>query len=153
MAITVDVAVDTRAGKIGTRCVIRDYRGWVIALKIGVKNYSFSPTLAEAFAISGGLRLAADLGLERVVVQSDCREVVLAVKNDNILSTELGTILDDIKVRRNAFSSFSISFLPRSCNVVAHNMARYALGFTSNSRWLGLVPPCALQEVIKDQSL
>ena len=98
-----------------------------------------------------GLRLAKDLGLDRIVVRSDCLEVVNAVTNEIVPPTELGTLLEDIKVRRLNFSICDFCFLPRSCNVAVHNMAHFALRFDSDSRWLGVVPPCALRDVIKDQ--
>ena len=116
-----------------------------------VKNADLSPPLAEAYAILGGLRLAKDLGLDRIVVRSDCLEVVNAVRNEIVPPAELGTLLEDIKVRRLNFYICDFSFLPRSCNVAAHDMARFALRFDSDSRWLGVVSPCALRDVINDQ--
>ena len=145
-------SLDTMEGKFGTGCILRDHRGWVIASEILVRNSGFSPPLAEAYAILGGLRLAEELGFHRLTVHSDCLEVVRAIRCEAIPVTELGTILEDIKVRRLAFSNFDIHFIPRSYNVAAHNMAKYALRVNSDTRWMGLVPPCAMREVLNDLS-
>ena len=149
-----DVCVDAAVGegRFGTGCVLRDYRGWVVASEIMSKDVGFSPPLAEAYAILEGLRLAEEVGIDSIEVKSDCLAVVNAIMKNEAPSTELGTILESIKVRRTNFVNFNISFLPRSCNVAAHNMARYALKVNSTSRWLGLVPPCAMADVIKDQT-
>ena len=114
------------------------------------EKFRFSPSLAEAYEVLGGLRLASELGFSRLTVHSDCLEVVLAIKRNSTPATEVGTILEDIKVRRSAFSNFDISFIPRSCNVAAHNMTKYALRMNSDSRWMGFVPLCAMRDVISD---
>ena len=111
VSVCVDAALDSREGKFGTECVLWDHRGWVIASKILVKNVGFTSILAEAFAILGGLQLAAELGCNRIMVLSDCLEVVQAVKRESIPATELGTLLKDIKVSRSLFFfSFRVLF-------------------------------------------
>lgn len=127
--------------------------GLVSALEVLVKSQGLAPPLAEASAILRGLELAKDFEFSRVVVQSDCLQVVQTIKNGVIPTTELGTILQDIKASTLIFAEFSIIFIPRSCIIVAHNLARFALSVISAVRWSGHVPPCAVRRVLKDLSL
>ena len=113
-AISVDAAVDYTSSRYGTGCVIRDHRGVVVASEISVNQRGFSPPLAEAAAIIRGLSLAKELEIWRVVVQSDCLQVVNAIKSKDTPSTELGILLEDIKVCSGMFLDFNILFIPRS---------------------------------------
>ena len=149
-AISVDAAVDATGGRYGSGCVIRDHWGMVLASEIAAKSLGLSPELAEATAILRGLDLAKDLGLRRVVVHSDCLRVVNAIKVRDIPHTELGTIVEDIKVSSYTFLKATFTFIPRSCNMVAHNLAKYALLVNTEARWSGCVPPCAIRGVLND---
>lgn len=150
---SVDVAIGTKGGRFRTGCVLRDHRGFVIASEISVKHIGFSPPLAEAISILWGLILAAELGMDHIVVQPDCPEVVRAVRSRPILTTKLGTILNDIKAWLLDFSGIDIVLLSRSCNIVVHNFTRFALSIYSDVRWSGLVPLCAMREVLRDQKV
>lgn len=143
-AISVDAAVNATRGLFGTGCVLRDHRGFVISSAISCKHLRFSPVLAEASAVLHGIAMAVERGLSNVVVQSDCLEVVRALESGSCPTTELGTILSEIKIHSMSFLDFKIAFIRRSCNVVVHNLARFAIHVNSEVQWLGVVPPCAM---------
>ena len=84
-------------------------------------------------------------------MQSDCLEVVVAAKNDNNPATGLGILLNDIHVICQNFSSIYFAFLSRSCNVVSHNLARYAISISADAPWMGVVLSCAMHEVVYEQ--
>ena len=54
--------------------------------------------LAEASAILFGMAFARELGQTRILIQTDCLEVATATKSGKIPPTELGTVLNDIKL-------------------------------------------------------
>ena len=153
VAINVDAAIDSRGSRVGTGCVLRDHRGVVLASEVSATAHGLAPSLAEASAILRGLRFASDSGFRRVVVHSDCLHVINEIKSGDIPTTELGTILEDIKESLGAFHEYSFLFIPRLCNAAAHNLAKFALFVNSEVRWSGLVPPCAVRDFLKDVSL
>ena len=148
--MTVDAALDRDQGGFGVGCIARDHTGRVIASQTFSQARGFSPQLAEAFAVLQGVVLASSIGGSRLELHSDCSEVVKAVAGGEIPTTEIGTILHHIKREVNNLIEFKIMHIPRICNVAAHNLARFAVTQSSNSRWMGLVPPCSEEAIRAD---
>jgi hypothetical protein len=69
-----------------------------------------------------GLKLAAWLGLQRVAVETDCLQFVQLWRKKESQRSVIDPILKEIDEICLAFQEFSISFVSRSCNKVAHNI-------------------------------
>ena len=86
------------------------------------------PTMLESLACREALALAADLGLERMIVGSDCKEVVSNIKDAN--GGKHGHIIREIGMMAAEVQDCSFIFEGRSSNIEAHSLARHALSLS-----------------------
>lgn len=79
---------DTAIRAIRTRCdvggILRDSKGIVIFAFCVPLARSFSPLVAEAMSVLYGLERVLNLGVKKVVIQSDCEVVVNLIKTKSI---------------------------------------------------------------------
>ncbi|KAL5780466.1 hypothetical protein ACOSQ2_011203 [Xanthoceras sorbifolium] len=149
--INSDVAVDVRGRRLGFGVVIRDYTGKVLVSYTSLLLGLFSSDIGEALAILLGLRLAIDMGLSTVCVESDAASVVKQLSSRVTSCSDIGLILDDILSLVVNFADLSFSSVRRSANIVAHGLAKFALSHQPVGVRLGSVPsPLAL--VVLDDS-
>ncbi|KAL5757849.1 hypothetical protein ACOSP7_020460 [Xanthoceras sorbifolium] len=79
----------------------------------------FLPLLAEAVAILHGVRLALDLGLSHLLVESDAMGVINVLKGGVAPSSDLGLIISDIFFVCSSLNVLRFSFISRKENSVA----------------------------------
>jgi hypothetical protein len=79
----------------------------------------------EAEALRDGVRLAVDMSLQHVVVETDALVVVNLLK-DLGPSKSIITICQEVKELSGFFSSFEIIHVNRLANMVAHSFAHRA---------------------------
>ncbi|KAK3227490.1 hypothetical protein Dsin_007352 [Dipteronia sinensis] len=123
--INTDAATRVRDGTSGIGVVIRDSHGHVRASLCQNLNANFQPQVAEALAILKGIDLAFENGFLPAVLESDALTVVNAISLKALLSRTflLLSMLTSVDV-------FSVSFVPRLANKVAHCLAKLALDYT-----------------------
>ncbi|KAL5743567.1 hypothetical protein ACOSQ2_026683 [Xanthoceras sorbifolium] len=80
--------------------------------------------VAEALAILEGLKLAVDDDLCDVNVESDAINVIKFCIGEVVSRCEVANVIHDIQLLTAEHSFSSFSFVPRSCNNVAHGAAR-----------------------------
>ena len=85
-------------------------------------------------------------------VESDSLLVINALKNKVSNAAPFSNTLDDIHCIANLFFFLSFSFIPRLSNVVAHSLARWAIGLDDFCFLLEDVPPCVQSAVLEDFS-
>ncbi|CAN1238757.1 hypothetical protein LINGRAPRIM_LOCUS2180 [Linum grandiflorum] len=95
--------------------------------------------LGEAKAVLEGIRWAWDQGHQEVIVETDSLSVQQAIVGNNVDLTESGVVIDECKVRLACQPRFSVVFGRRSCNGVAHTLARRSI--TSAVSVVGEAPP------------
>jgi ribonuclease HI len=78
----------------------------------------------EALACRDGLKLAVQLGLRRVQLESDCLQAVQLWKRKNMQRYILNPILKEMEEISLAFHEFSVSHNSRNYNKVAHCLAK-----------------------------
>jgi ribonuclease HI len=66
--------LDTRRGPTGV--VVPDDKGNFLAANNNPIDYALDATTSEAMAIRHGLYLANQLGANKLIVQSDCKEMI-----------------------------------------------------------------------------
>ncbi|KAK6163326.1 hypothetical protein DH2020_000190 [Rehmannia glutinosa] len=96
--------------------------------------------IAEALACKEGLLLAQNMGLRKIVLETDSATVHSKLKSDKADFLYLGRIVEDIKLISLSFDSFIPSFIRSSGNMVAHHLARHALSFDRNTSEIGFFP-------------
>ncbi|KAL5756018.1 hypothetical protein ACOSQ2_020764 [Xanthoceras sorbifolium] len=148
--INSDVAVDVRGRRLGFGVVIRDCTGKVLVSYMSLLLGLFSSDIGEALAILLGLRLAIDMGLSTVCVESDAASVVKQLSSRVTSCSDIGLILDDILSLVVNFADLSFSSVRRSANIVAHGLAKFALSHQPVGVRLGSVPSSLALVVLDD---
>ena len=94
------------------------------------------PQVLETLAIREVLALSEDLYLNQIMVASDCKVAIDAIREGTLAN--FGAIVQEIKARAATFISCSFSHEYRTSNTEAHNLTKYALslGFGRHT-WLG----------------
>ena len=71
-----------------------------------------------------GVKAASDRGMQKVIVETDSMLLKMATGGDNFALAPTGGLVHEIMATASAcFSSFDVSYYPRSCNSVAHELA------------------------------
>jgi hypothetical protein len=70
-----------------------------------------------------GLPLVTDLNLKKLLVSSDCLEVINSI--NDLTNSNCFSILHEIDMRRLALENLSFSHKSRRLNIRAHNLARF----------------------------
>ncbi|KAL5783740.1 hypothetical protein ACOSP7_008769 [Xanthoceras sorbifolium] len=148
--INSDVAVDVRGRRLGFGVVIRDCTGKVLVSYTSLLLGLFSSDIGEALAILLGLRLAIDMGLSTVCVESDAASVVKQLSSRVTSCSDIGLILDDILSLVVNFADLSFLSVRRSANIVAHGLAKFALSHQPVGVRLGSVPSSLALVVLDD---
>ncbi|XP_024626802.2 uncharacterized protein [Medicago truncatula] len=100
----------------------------------GMSNYEFlrvTPSEAEATGLLEAVKLAIARGMQSVIFKSDCKIVVDAVNSSVNPHNELGDIIFYCKQLLSLHANFSVRFVRRQANKVAHNIARASLSHPS----------------------
>ncbi|TXG73320.1 hypothetical protein EZV62_001899 [Acer yangbiense] len=133
-------ALDVRSNMVGLGLIIRDPSGSVMASGAHGLELTLKPDVAEAIGILHGINLAMETCLLPLVVESDAQHVVNLINSDISVSSDIGLIIYDIRDCMRRVGIESISFVPMTTNVVAHNLAKYALLNIGSQLWLESYP-------------
>ena len=88
---------------------------------------------AELIAFLQGIQAVVDLGIGRLIVETDTKMVVQALNTNDYHETAVGVLIGEIKsLMSSCFISFECSFKSRDCNKAAHELA--VLGHLCNPR-------------------
>jgi ribonuclease HI len=109
-----------------TGCVVRDYTVNLVRDQAIWYDQGASALAMEAEAIRDGVKLAADMGLQDVIVESDALEVVNLLKDPDASRSLITSICQEIKERSRVFSSFEINHVNMLANIAAHSCAHRA---------------------------
>ena len=74
--VNVDASYDENRGSGSTGVIIRDCSGDMIVAASRYIPHLVDAPMAEAFALKDGLMLSQQIGGNRIIIQSDCMEVV-----------------------------------------------------------------------------
>ncbi|KAL4377090.1 hypothetical protein GQ457_02G030170 [Hibiscus cannabinus] len=138
--VACDAAFDKHTGKAAAAAVARDSSGRIVA---GDSDCFFasSASTAEALAIRLGVTLALSVGLDNVIVESDCKEVIYRLISGVQSAWESAAVEEDILSRISSLSTCSFSFVPRSCNRVADWVAKNISRGLCPRNWVSNPPP------------
>lgn len=80
---------------------------------------------AEAMALLSGLKIVGDMGFQNIRVESDSQILVKAIHENSVLQSQIRVILQEIKEWMICIHILGFTFITRSCNEVAHRLARW----------------------------
>ena len=90
----------------------------------------------EAEAVLFGIQVACQAKCDPIIIESDSLEVVELSLQRKSSMAEICWAVEQIQACLKNQSRASIQFVLRNCNVVAHSLAKVALGFESHVVWL-----------------
>ena len=125
--VNADASFDDDVGYGSTRVVIRDHSGGVIAVAHSFISHVIDAPMAEAYALKEGLLLAQSIGGNRIIIQSDCMEVVEIMKEGGCSANSAAAIYDECITLWCWFQEISIEHCCRDSNGVAHELAKRAM--------------------------
>lgn len=134
-----------------TACVLRDHTGSVQAAQARWYDRGLEPCLMEALACRDGLRLAQQQGVQKVILETDCLEVVNLWKKKEEQRSIADPVLKEIDGLRLAFHDFSVFHVKRECNKVAHVLAKQVSSTHQMEMW-HVTPLCVLELVESEAS-
>ncbi|KAF7829689.1 putative ribonuclease H-like domain, reverse transcriptase zinc-binding domain-containing protein [Senna tora] len=120
----------------GLGCVIRNHQGRVLGAVAKRAQPCATVEQLEASAVLLGLEFARGFGCEAVMLEGDACGVIKQLNSQSELISLVGTIVDNIKVVCNEFSSISFGWVPRSANSVANKLAIFGSSILSEEVWL-----------------
>ncbi|XP_074271388.1 uncharacterized protein LOC141595324 [Silene latifolia] len=137
--VNVDAGVKEGIG-VGVGAVCRDDTGKVLWSLAHSRSEVWEPHVAEAVVILDGLDEAAKAGHTSVVVESDCSQVIDALRRKKTGQGIFSFVLVDILNICNSFSSIMWSFTSRANNVIAHELAHVLPAGTGKVVWYEKLP-------------
>jgi len=145
----VDCALFEVEGKFGVGICFRDSLGQLIQAHSMV--FPSIPTAVEyeAPTIQQALQISLDLGLTRVVFETDCQLVVNAVLGNNSYVNELGILLSNCRTLLFFNASYALAYVGRQANRVAHNLARASILHASPTTFYH--SPYCIHSIILDE--
>ena len=123
--VNVDAAIFHKTNRMGLGIVIRDHKGdFLAACRQGIDRIT-NPELAEAIAFRQAILFASELSYNRAIVATDCLSLIRKLQSEAMDRSHTGIIIQDIKKAVYVSSVvFSFIHVSRSCNEVAHVLAR-----------------------------
>lgn len=146
LKINVDGSFNKENSAGGWGYVIRDSDGDMVIAGAGRLEHAQDALHSEAEACVQGLYKAQELGMGKIMMETDAMQLVQAIKTAKYDLSPNGVIFREIKafVSLN-FSSFQIEHCPRAYNNVADALALFGLkmGQVPPAVWPGIVPTFA----------
>ena len=138
--VNVDATINSKSQMAGLGAVIRDLENKFVVAGIMQTGMKEQVSYAEAEAIVWGLKLARRAALSTLIIELDCLEVVELVNNTKSNKTGLWWIIEEIQNQKREFCNVIVNHIPRTCNVCAHSLAKFAVGANTPAIWLDHIP-------------
>jgi ribonuclease HI len=150
--VNVDASFDADQLRGTTGAVIRDCKGNFVAACNTKLEFVLDVLSAEAHALKQGLILVQTMGCNRIIISSDCSDVIKIMENRGNSSGAAAAVFDDCYHLSSEFSRVLYERSFREANAVAHELARIARGSTTQV-WLGQAPKFLLPLLRSDVTL
>lgn len=150
--LNTDAAVP-KVGAIGLGMIVRDGIGDV--MMSGGRNIegNMGALQAEAEGVRFGMKLAFEAGLRSIEMESDCSLLIDMLQGKRKEVTAAQVVVNDIVSLASSFDNCIFSFARRTCNVVAHSIAKAALHFEEPLVFMEECPPNLYHLVLADKTL
>lgn len=101
------------------------------------------PLHSEALAMLHAVKVATQLGCDRVIFETDSLVLKQAITSEAYNLSTLGVVFREIKFQLHmGLSDVCIKYCPRSCNHLAHSLAAHGtvMNVGTFECWLGQLP-------------
>lgn len=103
-------------------CIRSKFGNWIRGFQKTI--YALDALMAEIIAIIHGLQLAHQLGLDNVVILSDCQEAILRINQENVYVDAYTHVIVKCREYTKVFKEVKFVFVKREFNSVADAMAK-----------------------------
>jgi ribonuclease HI len=149
-SLNVDASYNSDRGTGSTGAIIRDSSGSFTAASSCFIEHVVDASMAEVIALTESLLLAQQIGCSRLMIQSDCLEVVETMKQDGITATTSAPVYDECNQLSQDFVFIAIEHCNREANRVADVIARVAITSKSSCIWVDEPPSFILEALVND---
>lgn len=125
--INVDTATDTKRQCLGLEAIIRDSTGRCLVASIKTTKFWGDVSYAEAEVVEWGINITKEAGLQSIILEIDCHQVVELINNWENSLTEIYWIILEIQASKKNFKAFESKDAPRTCNECTYSLARIAM--------------------------
>ncbi|XP_062112468.1 uncharacterized protein LOC133823623 [Humulus lupulus] len=148
--VNVDGALFDNEGYFGFGMVARGSEGGFIEAFQSSSKGRVIPNMVEALGIKEALSWIKRKGWSKVILESDCLNVVNAIKSTSCMVSPYGLLIQECKQLLSKLNDVCVMFVKRSANKVAHNLARAACFKTGCTISRSDVPTDCLSLLLKD---
>ncbi|KAL8091980.1 hypothetical protein AgCh_034313 [Apium graveolens] len=127
--VYVDAALFEEFNASGIGLVVRDSEGEMIMAKTICIKETLDPEMAEVIAIKEALSWTEKLPWQHITVESDCLLVVQSIRSKTPMLSLFGRMVKECRRLLQEQNTVSLSFIKRSANMVAHELARASYFF------------------------
>ncbi|XP_050238088.1 uncharacterized protein LOC126687573 [Mercurialis annua] len=136
LKVNVDASCRNDGRSIGVGITVRNSSGVLVQARAVNFLGNHDPRVAKIMGIREALSwVKTD---QRVVVESDAMEVVLAIRNSGVAETDL-LVLDCVELAKQ-FINLRFVFVRRSANQPAHVLAQFARSLSGHQDWFNHYP-------------
>jgi ribonuclease HI len=129
---------ETRQG--GGGVVLRDHQGAFRAGESLFFPHVSDPERAELLACHRAVQLAREKGIRKIQLETDCQGAVSKLTGGEMDRSAHGPLVEDIKKLLQDFEDALVKHVRRTCNEVAHKLAKMGCENKVDRAW-SYVPP------------
>ncbi|XP_050385543.1 uncharacterized protein LOC126802057 [Argentina anserina] len=150
--INVDAAWKATSSHSGIGACVRNYLGASIAGRCSLGSFN-SALEAEAEVVVNGVNLAASLSLKKVIVEGDCRDVMLAMSEEvQSANWKIQPMVRKVQSLLHLFDQIEWNWVPRDANHLADAAAKMAMSELCSLDW-DSCPPTSLSGILRADGL
>jgi hypothetical protein len=150
LKINVDAAFNHSTGEAAVGIIARNHMGQVAMAASLLIGKCTDVEEAEACAIREGLKLGLQYSLKPEAIESDSVIAVAASNKTKAVASSCWGVYKDIEYLRALSPDCIVIKTRRSCNVVAHELAKMATASGDSNVWLPPVPTRIVELCVKD---
>ena len=150
--VNFDGAFDSATGKGAWGFITRDHHGDFAAAGAGKSLHLRDALHSETMACLAAVNGAINLGANRVVFEFNSTTLVSALNGNEYDRSEIGVLIKEVKsLCTTNFKCFSFYFDRRTCNAVAHELAKFGMNSAEGSSyWVDYAPICVTDFIASD---
>jgi ribonuclease HI len=130
-----DGAFDARKGEGASGVALRTASGVFAGGRARWYPHGRDALTMEALACRDGVLLAKGRGVEKLILETDSQVFLKLWKEDINLRSEIAPIISEIRLISSCFNSFLVVSVNRSCNQVAHTLAKQVSSESRMGEW------------------
>ncbi|MBA0752194.1 hypothetical protein Gogos_001054 [Gossypium gossypioides] len=132
--------------------VIRNSRGSVMGSGTVLNKFVSDPFTAEAIACFQALNLSREMGFSHVQMEGDSQTTIVKINQVLPNYSDMGTYIDEIKIKASLFQHISFHHVDRRANMVAHMIAKERISLREDKFWVEELPAAAEAFLARDLS-